>query len=80
MSAGPSTTVLRSTANGSQDHRRLLPDFVLGTYEETLRLIQREAKVGCIVLVSEEHDDDAEFKRYTIRTNVDYYRLTLLPF
>jgi FAS-associated factor 2 len=27
-------------------------------------MCQRDAKIACIVLVSEEHDDVAEFKRY----------------
>lgn len=44
--------------------RSLLPDFAMGSYEETLKLIQREAKIGCVILVSEEHDDVAEFKRF----------------
>lgn len=59
--AGPSTLTARGS--GEDDGRKYLPDFSLGTYENTLRRCQKEAKIGCIVLVSEEHDDDAEFKR-----------------
>ncbi|SJL06638.1 uncharacterized protein ARMOST_09980 [Armillaria ostoyae] len=67
--AGPSTLTARG---GSEDDgRKYLPDFLLGTYENTLRRCQKEAKIGCIVLVSEEHDDDAEFKRTTL-TDPDF--------
>lgn len=59
--AGPSTLTQRS--NSSDDDRKLLPDFMLGTYEEMLKRCQTEAKVGCVILVSEEHDDVTEFKR-----------------
>lgn len=70
-SAGSSnTSALPSSANirgryGSTS-RKILPDFFLGSYEEALQTCQREAKIGCIVLVSNEHDDVAEFKRNTL--------------
>ncbi|KAK0227466.1 hypothetical protein EDD85DRAFT_958085 [Armillaria nabsnona] len=67
--AGPSTLTARG--GGEDDGRRYLPDFSLGTYENTFRRCQKEAKIGCIVLVSEEHDDDAEFKRTTL-TDPDF--------
>ncbi len=50
-------------SNGSVEHDKLLPDFFLGAYEEFARTCQRELKIGCVVIVSDEHDDDAEFKR-----------------
>ncbi|KAJ7198781.1 hypothetical protein GGX14DRAFT_468850 [Mycena pura] len=59
--AGPSTL----THRGPTD-RKVLPDFTLGTYEEALRVCQRDIRIGCIVLVSEEHDDVPEFKRTTL--------------
>ncbi|KAG8738088.1 hypothetical protein FRC10_007299 [Ceratobasidium sp. 414] len=40
-----------------------LPNFFLGSYEEALRCAQRDPRVLCVVLVSEEHDDVAQFKR-----------------
>lgn len=40
-----------------------LPNFFLGSYEDALRTAQRELRVLCVVLVSEEHDDVAQFKR-----------------
>ncbi|KAH6904324.1 hypothetical protein BKA70DRAFT_1297914 [Coprinopsis sp. MPI-PUGE-AT-0042] len=69
--AGPSGLTSRGNANGGsegadEEGRRVLPDFVLGTYEEALKTCQREIRIGCIILVSEEHDDVAEFKRSTL--------------
>ncbi|KAH7338362.1 hypothetical protein B0J17DRAFT_662227 [Rhizoctonia solani] len=40
-----------------------LPNFYIGSYEEALRMAQRELRVLCAILVSEEHDDVAQFKR-----------------
>lgn len=42
---------------------KVLPDFMLGSYEDALQACQREVRVGCIILVSNEHDDVLEFKR-----------------
>ncbi|KAM5543848.1 hypothetical protein V8D89_002465 [Ganoderma adspersum] len=69
--AGPSTLTPRGNtwevgSNGSVDGDKLLPDFFLGAYEEFARTCQRELKVGCVVIVSDEHDNDAEFKRSTL--------------
>ena len=66
--AGPSSLTSRTGASAVdggvfEDGRKLLPDFTLGRYEEILRLCQREAKIACVILVSEEHDDVTEFKR-----------------
>lgn len=56
--AGPSTLTHRAPSD-----RKVLPDFTLGTYEDALRACQRDIRIACIVLVSEEHDDVPEFKR-----------------
>lgn len=67
--AGPSNLTARGGAweEGStgvgEGELKLLPDFFLGGYEEFARTCQRDIKVGCVIIVSEEHDDDAEFKR-----------------
>ena len=64
--AGPSTLTARGSAwDGSvgEGDMKLLPDFFLGSYEEFARTCQKDMKIGCIVIVSEEHDDVAEFKR-----------------
>jgi FAS-associated factor 2 len=63
---GPSTSQpqpnnLRSRSNAAS--QRVLPDFTLGSYDEILRLCQSEMRIGCIVLVSNEHDDVPDFKR-----------------
>ncbi|KAJ7176563.1 hypothetical protein C8R46DRAFT_1213153 [Mycena filopes] len=59
--AGPSTLTHRAPSD-----RKVLPDFTLGTYEDALRACQRDVRIACIVLVSEEHDDVPEFKRTTL--------------
>ncbi|KAF8218339.1 hypothetical protein K438DRAFT_1925462 [Mycena galopus ATCC 62051] len=59
--AGPSTLTHRGPGD-----RKVLPDFTLGTYEDALRTCQRDNRIACIVLVSEEHDDVPEFKRTTL--------------
>ena len=63
---GQSSSSLTSRRMNGQidDGRKLLPDFTISTYEEMLKLCQREMKIGCVILVSEEHDDVLEFKRY----------------
>jgi hypothetical protein len=62
---GQSSLLTSRRTNGQIDEgRKLLPDFTFSTYEEMLKLCQREMKIGCVILVSEEHDDVMEFKRY----------------
>ena len=48
------------------DAECVLPDFFIGSYEEFARTCAREndPKIGCVIIVSEEHDDDVEFKRF----------------
>ncbi|KAK7023784.1 UBX domain-containing protein [Favolaschia claudopus] len=67
--AGPSTLTHRVPTD-----RKVLPDFTVGTYEEALRTCQRDARIACIVVVSEEHDDVPEFKRTTL-TDPTFVRL-----
>jgi FAS-associated factor 2 len=66
--AGPSSLTARPRAFG--EDRKLLPDFTLGSYDEALRICQKEVRIGCIILVSEEHDDVTEFKRYVLSINL----------
>jgi FAS-associated factor 2 len=78
---GQSSNSLTSRRTNGQidDGRKLLPDFTISTYEEMLKLCQREMKIGCVILVSEEHDDVLEFKRYIYITEsnvVVYFYLT----
>ncbi|KAF5352935.1 hypothetical protein D9758_007874 [Tetrapyrgos nigripes] len=67
--SSPSSPSLSLPHVNSSDRQRYLPDFQLGSYEHALRVVEKEARVGCIVLVSEEHDDVAEFKRTTLTSN-----------
>ena len=40
-----------------------LPEFWIGPYREFLTAVRKEGKVGMVVLVCGEHEDDEEFKR-----------------
>lgn len=65
--AGPSGLKSRAATYGEEDGvTKFLPDFFLGSYEEFVRMCERNAKIGCVVLVSEEHDDVPEFMRYVL--------------
>ncbi|KAI0689671.1 hypothetical protein BC835DRAFT_1368079 [Cytidiella melzeri] len=54
----------------------VLPDFFIGSYESFVRNLTKEseAKVGCVIIVSEEHDDVPEFKRGTL-TDPEFVRV-----
>ncbi|EIW76010.1 hypothetical protein CONPUDRAFT_147050 [Coniophora puteana RWD-64-598 SS2] len=60
--------------DGDPSGSGVLPEFYLGSYEEVLKACQTEGRIGCIILVSEEHDDVAEFKRSTL-TDPTFVRL-----
>ena len=60
--ASASTSTLRSRGDGPTTSR-VLPDFFLGSYEEAMRTCQRQLRIGCIILVSDEHQDATRFKR-----------------
>ena len=83
IEAGPSNLTARgATATSSidellDDGRKILPDFMLGSYEEMLKICKKEAKIGCVILVSEEHDDVAEFKRCV--PSIGFFGLGCLP-
>jgi FAS-associated factor 2 len=47
----------------SDPGRKLLPDFWLGSYESALEAAKREARMLCVVLLSDEHDDSPEFRK-----------------
>ncbi|KAK7043947.1 UBX domain-containing protein 10 [Paramarasmius palmivorus] len=66
--AGPSTATLRSiNGSGAGEGGKHLPDFAtFGTYDAFLGHLRKEAVIGCVVLVSEEHDDVAAFKLYVL--------------
>ncbi|KAG0698627.1 hypothetical protein DFH29DRAFT_991038 [Suillus ampliporus] len=55
---------------------KILPDFFDGSYEEVLDICQKEGRIACVILVSTEHDDDAEFKRSTL-TDASFVKMFL---
>ncbi|KAF8123034.1 hypothetical protein EV363DRAFT_1300798 [Boletus edulis] len=73
---GRQTTPRRHTypPTGSADDSKILPDFFDGTYEEVLDACQKEGRIACVILVSAEHDDVAEFKRSTL-THPSFVRM-----
>jgi FAS-associated factor 2 len=60
---GPSSRVIKRRGGGGGSKMKTLPDFFLGGYDAALRLAQREARVLCVILTSEEHDDVPAFRR-----------------
>ncbi|PCH42010.1 hypothetical protein WOLCODRAFT_137652 [Wolfiporia cocos MD-104 SS10] len=65
---GSSNLTSRAGGNDSDVdvETKLLPDFFMGSYEEFVRHCETAAQIGCVVIVSEEHDDVPEFKRSTL--------------
>lgn len=65
--AGPSTASVSTSAlrsrGGGPTAGPVLPDFFLGSYEEAMRTCQRQLRIGCIILLSDEHQDAVRFKR-----------------
>ncbi|KAG2038010.1 hypothetical protein BDR03DRAFT_955537 [Suillus americanus] len=75
--AGPSTTRRHTyPPAASDDNQKILPDFFDGSYEEVLDICQKEGRIACVVLVSAEHDDDADFKRSTL-TDAAFVKILL---
>lgn len=75
VASGSGSITTRRT-DGGEAQTRVIPDFFIGSYESFVRALAKEdeARVGCVVLVSEEHDDVAEFKRSTL-TDPEFVRL-----
>ncbi|KIM24884.1 hypothetical protein M408DRAFT_331551 [Serendipita vermifera MAFF 305830] len=53
---------------------KTLPDFFLGGYDAALKAAQRDAKVLCVILTSEEHDDVPAFRR-DVLTDPEFVRV-----
>lgn len=73
VASGSST--VHSRRQGDESSARFLPDFFIGSYESFAKTCATEVnpKIGCVVIVSEEHDDVAAFKRYalsSLRVNI----------
>lgn len=64
-SSGTSGSSLRQRGPGlSSSGRKLLPDFLIASYDEALRKAKDDFAILMVVLTSEEHDDDEAFKRW----------------
>src|ERR1700761_3583898 len=50
-------------AGENEGSEKCIPEFYLGSYEDALNVARKELRIMCVVLVSEEHDDVAPFKR-----------------
>ena len=61
--AGPGPSTLSRRSESARANRAFIPEFYLGSYESALRQSQKETRLFCVVLVSEEHEDVPEFKR-----------------
>ncbi|KAL1409028.1 UBX domain-containing protein 10 [Vanrija albida] len=64
----PTTAALRfvrelEALTGGSASAGTLPDLWVGPYREFLSEVRKQGKVGLVVLVSSEHEDDEEFKR-----------------
>ncbi|KAI6032609.1 hypothetical protein F5J12DRAFT_178272 [Pisolithus orientalis] len=62
----PSTSRRHAYPPANPETTRVLPDFFDGTYDEVLDICQKEGRIACVILVSEEHDDVPAFKRVTL--------------
>lgn len=72
--AGPSTTRRHTYPPGAvDDNPKILPDFFDGSYEDVIDICQKEGRIACVILVSAEHDDDAEFKRCVWRSPARFH-------
>ena len=61
--AGPGPSTLSRRNESTRAFRKHIPEFYLGSYEAALREAQKDLKILCVVLVSEEHDDVLKFKK-----------------
>jgi len=51
------------TFTGCSAATNSLPEFYIGPYREFMLNVRKEGKVGMVVVVCGEHEDDEEFKR-----------------
>jgi FAS-associated factor 2 len=72
--AGPSSGAGTSKlVRRHQTRSKILPDFILGGYDAALDVARREARVLCVILTSEEHDDVPLFRREVL-TDPEFVR------
>ena len=61
--AGPGPSTLSRRNENTRQFRVQIPEFYLGSYESALKEAQKESRLLCVVIVSEEHEDVPDFKR-----------------
>ena len=66
--ASGSSSVHNRRPGDDDPNTRMLPDFFIGSYEQFARACAQESnpKIGCVIIVSDEHDDVAAFKRFAV--------------
>lgn len=64
--ANGTSSGMRRRNSGGSGAKKILPDFLVGSYQEAVRKAKKEIKVLMIVLTCEEHEDDEEFKKYVL--------------
>lgn len=52
-----------SPTKEAPEQTQVLPDFYIGSFEQALEAAEMELKVLCIILLSNDSEGDAEFKR-----------------
>lgn len=52
-----------SSSSSTGASTKLLPDFIIGSYEQALKAAQTDLRVLCAIVLSSEHDDVPEFRR-----------------
>ena len=62
--AGTEEKAGSSTAGKAREDRKLLPDIFIGSYDQALKAAETDLKVVCAIVLSSEHDDAPEFRRY----------------
>ncbi|KZV90635.1 hypothetical protein EXIGLDRAFT_720148 [Exidia glandulosa HHB12029] len=72
--AAGSSSSAKAREAGALANRKILPDFFIGSYEDALTAAKRDARILCVILLTNEHDDVPEFKRTTL-TDPDFVTL-----
>lgn len=61
--AGPGPSTLSRRNESTRPFRVQIPEFYLGGYESAMQEAQRDTRLLCVVIVSEEHQNVPDFKR-----------------
>jgi hypothetical protein len=66
MTTSSSSSSSKPRPDAHHQHSKVLPNFMLSSYDQFLRKCQTDVRIGCVILVSEEHDNVAEFKKWSL--------------